>query len=222
MLREEKNDLEMECEENIRTIEERHAKQIADLEAGFQHKMIVEVSKYQKISTERDAKHKAWEAEYTELLEKQAKELEDAQRRFTEQKHLDGLQRQRILGEKDLSQRVHRETLYQLEQDADREIEELKEQYEERLANELDDKVRLRGQAGIHRKHHEDLKRGWIFGVAISIFRLCQVGRYGKALQSCAITAQCSRAFCRDALPYFCGAMPHGRCPRTCLRGFPQ
>merc|ERR1712185_490915 len=45
------------------------------------------------------------------------------------------------------------------EQDADREIEELKEVYEEKLMQEKDDKVRLRGQAGIHRKHHEDLKR---------------------------------------------------------------
>merc|ERR1711904_416112 len=43
--------------------------------------------------------------------------------------------------------------------DADREIEELKEMFEMQLAQEKDEKVRLRGQAGIHRKHHEDLKR---------------------------------------------------------------
>jgi len=45
------------------------------------------------------------------------------------------------------------------EQDADQEIEELKQNYEKMLAQEKDEKVRLRGQAGIHRKHHEDLKR---------------------------------------------------------------
>merc|ERR1719230_2555475 len=71
----------------------------------------------------------------------------------------DGAQKARILEEKMLAQRVHQETLRQLEQDADREIEELKEMYEEKLAQEKDEKVRLRGQAGIHRKHHEDLKR---------------------------------------------------------------
>ncbi len=86
-------------------------------------------------------------------------QLEENQKRFNEQKLEDGQQRQRILAEKDLSQRVHRETLDQLEQDADREIEELKDSYEDRLASERDDKVRLRGQAGIHRKHHDDLKR---------------------------------------------------------------
>merc|ERR1719163_2537468 len=31
--------------------------------------------------------------------------------------------------------------------------------YEKQLTQEKDEKVRLRGQAGIHRKHHEDLKR---------------------------------------------------------------
>merc|ERR1712159_512602 len=67
--------------------------------------------------------------------------------------------RQRILEEKEQAFKQHQETLRQLEQDADCEIEELKEMYEEKLAQEKDEKVRLRGQAGIHRKHHEDLKR---------------------------------------------------------------
>merc|ERR1711904_724593 len=67
--------------------------------------------------------------------------------------------RQRILEEKEQAFQHHQQTLRQLEQDADREIEELKEMYEEKLAQEKDEKVRLRGQAGIHRKHHEDLKR---------------------------------------------------------------
>merc|ERR1719149_231561 len=58
-----------------------------------------------------------------------------------------------------MNENVHAETLRQLEQDADCEIEELKRQYKERLNHEQEDKVRLRGQAGIHRKHHEDLKR---------------------------------------------------------------
>merc|ERR1719386_132319 len=39
------------------------------------------------------------------------------------------------------------------------EIEELKRLYKEMLIHEHDDKVRLKGHAGIHRKHHEDLKR---------------------------------------------------------------
>merc|ERR1719413_237678 len=68
-------------------------------------------------------------------------------------------ERDRIIKEKEQAFKQHQETLAQLEQDADREIEELKEMYEQKLAQEKDEKVRLRGQAGIHRKHHDDLKR---------------------------------------------------------------
>lgn len=31
--------------------------------------------------------------------------------------------------------------------------------YEQLLARERDDKVKLRGEAGIHKKHHEELKK---------------------------------------------------------------
>merc|ERR550537_1191726 len=68
-------------------------------------------------------------------------------------------ERQRIMEEKQEAFKRHLEMLLQLEIDADREIEELKEMFEMQLAQEKDEKVRLRGQAGIHRKHHEDLKR---------------------------------------------------------------
>ena len=43
--------------------------------------------------------------------------------------------------------------------------------YEQKLAQEKDDKVRLRGQAGIHQKHHHDLKLSRNLGIAV----LCQV-----------------------------------------------
>ncbi len=121
--------MEMECEENIRTIEEKHAKQIQDLEASFQQKMMIEVGRYQKLSGTRDKEHADWETQYKNILTKHSRELEENQRKFSEQKLEDSQLRQRLLAEKDLSQRVHRETLHQLEQDADREIEELKEQY---------------------------------------------------------------------------------------------
>merc|ERR1712183_812527 len=49
--------------------------------------------------------------------------------------------------------------MHQLEQDTDREILELKLEKEQRLQAERDDKVRLRGQSGIHKRNHEELKR---------------------------------------------------------------
>merc|ERR1719486_988708 len=46
LLREEKNEMEMEYEENIKNLEKSHAKQTAELEQSFQHKMMIEVQRY--------------------------------------------------------------------------------------------------------------------------------------------------------------------------------
>merc|ERR1719261_371895 len=120
---------------------------------------MIEVGRYQKLAAERDGEHHQWEKQHKDLIDQHNRQKADLQKRFVDQDLEDASQRHRITEEKLLAERVHLETLRQLEQDADREIEELKEQYEEKLAQEKEDKVRLRGQAGIHRKHHEDLKR---------------------------------------------------------------
>merc|ERR1719311_1823425 len=60
LLREEKNDMEMEYEENIKSLQELHAKQTQDLEASFQHKMMIEVGRYQKLAAEREAVTRYW------------------------------------------------------------------------------------------------------------------------------------------------------------------
>merc|ERR1719163_740675 len=54
LLREEKNDMEMEYEENIKNLEELHAKQTQDLEASFQRKMMESVKNYQNKAAERE------------------------------------------------------------------------------------------------------------------------------------------------------------------------
>jgi hypothetical protein len=159
LLREEKNDMEMEYEENFKNVEELHAKQTQDLEASFQHKMMIEVAKYQKLAAERDRAHDEWQGQHKRILEQQDAKVKELKKKFEEQDLEDSSHKSRIQQDQEMNAKVHAETLRQLEQDADREIEELKEQYEEKLNQEREDKVRLRGQAGIHRKHHEDLKR---------------------------------------------------------------
>merc|ERR1712187_1016311 len=69
LIREEKNDMEMEYEENIKTLQELHAKQTQDLEGSFQHKMMIEVGRYQKLASEREAVHKYWEQEHRQLMD---------------------------------------------------------------------------------------------------------------------------------------------------------
>merc|ERR1719146_601053 len=120
---------------------------------------MIEVAKYQKLAAEREREHEEWQRQHKALLEAHQRKVAELQKKFEDQEADDRAHKTRIIEEKELNSRVHGETLRQLEHDADTEIEELKRQYKERLNAEHDDKVRLKGQAGIHRKHHEDLKR---------------------------------------------------------------
>ncbi len=151
LLREEKNDLEMESQERQKQQAETHANVIQQLEGNFQHRMMVEVGRYQKLVAERDAKHREWQAEHANLMKQHQSEREQALNAEDLSRNADTKQKERIEDEKLLAERVHKETLHQLEQDTDREIAELRSQFDEKLKNEKDDKVRLRGQAGIHR-----------------------------------------------------------------------
>eukprot|EP00747_Dinoflagellata_sp_TGD_P106608 gnl/TRDRNA2_/TRDRNA2_169896_c2_seq1.p1 gnl/TRDRNA2_/TRDRNA2_169896_c2~~gnl/TRDRNA2_/TRDRNA2_169896_c2_seq1.p1 ORF type:complete len:1270 (+),score=343.39 gnl/TRDRNA2_/TRDRNA2_169896_c2_seq1:135-3944(+) len=159
LLREEKNDLEIECEENIKNLQELHAKQSQDLEASFQHKMMIEVGRYQKLVAEREAVTKYWEGEHRKFFERHNVQVAELEREFKDRQKADQYRISQIMDEKKLAEKVHAETMWQLEQDTDREIEELKEEKEARLKAEKDDKVKLRGQSGIHKRNHEELKR---------------------------------------------------------------
>merc|ERR1719440_425061 len=120
---------------------------------------MIEVAKYQKLAAEREREHEEWQRQHKALLEAHQRKVAELQKKFEDQEADDRAHKTRIIEEKELNSKVHGETLNQLEKDADTEIEELKRQYKENLSAEHDDKVRLKGQAGIHRKHHEDLKR---------------------------------------------------------------
>jgi len=148
-----------EYNQHIANMEEQQSRQLQELEAGFSRKMAVEVGMYQKLVATREKEELIWEATMKEVLETHSKRSETETKSFESARGADAAARAQILEDKQEEERVHRETLQQLEQDADQEIEGLKDFYETQLSQERDDKVRLRGQAGLHRKHHEDLKR---------------------------------------------------------------
>jgi len=159
VLREEKNDAEMEAEENIKSLLEHHAKQDQDLEQSFQEKMMEEVNKYQKLAAERDEIHRRWGEQHQRMIAEHQKRVNEMQAQFAAAQRADMEAIERVLNEKALAENVHAETMRQLELDTDREIEELKEDKETRLKAERDDKVRLRGQAGIHKRNGEELNK---------------------------------------------------------------
>ena len=54
LLREEKNDLEMEFEEKIKQMEEQHVHESQEVEASYQQKIMSEVERYQQMEHERE------------------------------------------------------------------------------------------------------------------------------------------------------------------------
>ena len=153
VLREEKQEMEMVYEDNIRNLEDTHQKQTRELEESFQQKMLVEVQRYQKLAQDLDREKQEWEAQHGSLLTEHSGVIENMRQDAEKEQKTNREKQDRIIKEKEEAFKHHQETLAQLETDADREIEELKEMYEQKLAQEKDDKVRLRGQAGIHQKH---------------------------------------------------------------------
>jgi len=161
VLREQKHESEMESAEKIASYEDVHAKQTQELEQSFQLKMFVEVQRYKKLAEDLERERQEWEAQRASLVEDHKVVVKTMLAEFETHEHRNRDDQDRIIKERDSAFKTHSETLAQLEKDADREIEELKEMYEQRLATEKDEKVRLRGQAGIHRKHFDELKRQW-------------------------------------------------------------
>mmetsp|Transcript_31045 Transcript_31045/g.81588 ORF Transcript_31045/g.81588 Transcript_31045/m.81588 type:complete len:720 (-) Transcript_31045:45-2204(-) len=157
--REEKAEKEMEYEENIRYLKETHTKQTQELEQSFQQKMLVEVQRYQKLAQDLEREKQEWEIQHASILQEQQAEVDEMRKEFEQIQRANRDAQDRIIKEKELAFKSHQETLAQLEQDADREIEELKEMYVQKLAQEKDEKLRLRGQAGIHKKYRDDLER---------------------------------------------------------------
>merc|ERR1719473_2434003 len=82
LLREEKNEMEMEYEENIKTLEENHARQTQELEQSFQHKMMIEVQRYQKLAQDLERERSEWQSQHAQLIEQHAKVIEQMRAQF--------------------------------------------------------------------------------------------------------------------------------------------
>merc|ERR1719379_2651987 len=84
LLREEKNEMELEYIENMKDLEEAHAGQTQKLEASFQHKMAIEVQRYEKLAADLERERAEWDAQHRALLEQHGKVLDCMHQQFDE------------------------------------------------------------------------------------------------------------------------------------------
>ncbi|KAG7387905.1 Cilia- and flagella-associated protein 57 [Phytophthora pseudosyringae] len=159
LLREDKNDIEMEYEEKIKQLEEHHLQQMQETEAAFQQKIMKEVERYQEVLTQREAQCLHWKNEQQRLVTTHDKYVADVTEDFEQRLNEDRQLRMQMEEEKDELGREYRETVTQVEADVDEEIEVLKKKYEDKLQAEREATLRFKGENGIMKKKFSALQK---------------------------------------------------------------
>ncbi|GMF42028.1 unnamed protein product [Phytophthora fragariaefolia] len=159
LLREDKNDIEMEYEEKIKQLEEHHLQQMQETEAAYQQKIMKEVERYQEVLTQREAQCLHWKSEQQRLVTTHDKYVADVTEDFEQRLNEDRQLRMQMEEEKDELGREYRETVAQVEADVDEEIEALKKKYEDKLQAEREATLRFKGENGIMKKKFSALQK---------------------------------------------------------------
>lgn len=152
ILREDKNDIEMEYEEKIKQLEEHHLQQMQETEAGYQQQIMKEVERYQQVLTQREAQSRHWKTEQQRLVIKHDKYVADVTKDFEDRLNEDRQLRVQMEEEKEELGREYRETVAQVEVDVDEETEALRKRYEDKLHAEREATLRFKGENGIMKK----------------------------------------------------------------------
>eukprot|EP00286_Rhodomonas_abbreviata_P019738 CAMPEP_0181309260 /NCGR_PEP_ID=MMETSP1101-20121128/11919_1 /TAXON_ID=46948 /ORGANISM="Rhodomonas abbreviata, Strain Caron Lab Isolate" /LENGTH=1189 /DNA_ID=CAMNT_0023415733 /DNA_START=168 /DNA_END=3733 /DNA_ORIENTATION=- len=152
MLEGEKTDMELEYEDRIKSMEDRHAATTQQTEAQYQQKIMSEVERYQQLMEEKELLNERWDEQNSLLVESHERLVQELTDEYEYKLQEEQLALQRVKDDKDKLGRELEETRRQVEEDADQEIEELKDKYEVKLAAEREQHLRLKGENGIMRK----------------------------------------------------------------------
>jgi hypothetical protein len=159
LLREEKNDMEMEFEEKIKHTEETHLHRLQQCEAEFQKQIMSEVERYQELVSEKDVQTQRWDAQQRDLIGSHEQYTAEITEEYEQKLEEDRQNRLHQAEERDELGRVYTETTTQLEEDIDTEIEDLKIKYETKLNNEREATLRFKGENGIMKKKFSALSK---------------------------------------------------------------
>merc|ERR1719379_1990070 len=111
VLREEKSEMEMEYEENIKNLSESHEKQTLDLENSFRKKMEVEGNRFDKLEGDLKRERAEWQSQHSSLLEQHERVVEQMRQEHEKQVRANCEERDRIVKEKEDAFQRHQQTL---------------------------------------------------------------------------------------------------------------
>jgi len=159
LLREEKNDMEMEYTEKLKKVHELHALKLTKIESRYQGKIMGEVERFQQLCHERDVQVANWEKQRAKLLESHQQYVEDVSLDYEAQLSDDQEVKAQVEDEVDELNKEFQETMRQLEGDIDKEIELLKSKFEIKLNKEREATLRFKGENGIMKKKFAALQK---------------------------------------------------------------
>ncbi|PAA67586.1 hypothetical protein BOX15_Mlig006712g2, partial [Macrostomum lignano] len=159
VLKTEKDKEEAKHEEQLQEVMEKHSKEVQDMEAANNQKLMMEYEKYQELQSKSQKMQEDYERQLQEMEEARQKSEEEITEKFEE--------RIRQLDEKieELESQIHQqteeyeETKKLIEEDADREILDSKIKYEKRLREEKESNTKLKSESGIMKKKFTSLQK---------------------------------------------------------------
>lgn len=152
MLRDEKQELEMEFDEKIAQLQNAHANRLHAEDLEHQKAIMNEVSTYQKLQEQMEHDERETEKAMREKEMKHNEEMARLRDKFKEELREERQLCNEVTEAKTVIENEFKVTKEQVEKDTDQEIEELKDKYDKKLHSERDHTLRLKGENGIMKK----------------------------------------------------------------------
>lgn len=146
-------------EEELSETMDVHSKEMEDIEAANNKKLMSEYEKYQELQTKSQRMQEDFEKQLQEMEGAKEHALEELTE-YYEKKLQDKTSHLEEANEESRQQlREYEETKKQIEEDADREILDIKNKYERKLREEKEANLRLKGETGIMRRKFTSLQK---------------------------------------------------------------
>jgi cilia- and flagella-associated protein 57 len=148
ILKSEKQKAESNHEYVLSELREQHGKELHDLEATSNTKLMVEFEKYQELQNKTQANEDKHEKELRAMEESRTNALNELEQKYKNEKQKLEDEKYRLSEEIKQMRKEYEETQRQIEEDADTEIIDIKTKYEKRLREQIELNEKIMNEAG--------------------------------------------------------------------------
>lgn len=159
LLKEECADLELEFEESLRNLMDRHQNDVQEIETAFQAEIMDCVNSYQTLAKERDAQLERLDVQRRQLISGHEKYVSELTKDYDHKLEEDRNTRLQCEDDMHEKEREMTEIESQVEDDVDMEIVRLRSDYEDKLVLSRETTLKYKGENSMMRKKYAVLQR---------------------------------------------------------------